>query len=168
MKAKFILSALVALGLFAACSKQGSPSSPGSSPSNTPAAPAGGIRTIDIQAGDNMRYDVTTIEAKPGEQIKVVLTNAGTMAKDIMGHNWVLLKADADPAAFAAAANTAKATAYIPEALKSQILAQIDLLGPKQTGEVTFTAPTQPGNYPYLCSFPAHYQVGMKGMLVVK
>ena len=37
-------------------------------------APAG-PREIDITAGDTMKYDTTEIDAKPGEELKVVLTN---------------------------------------------------------------------------------------------
>lgn len=132
------------------------------------AAPAGGARTIAITANDQMKYSVTSIEAKPGEELKVVLTNEGTLPKAAMAHNWVLLKAGSDAQAFSNTAAGAGATNYIPESLKDEILAKIDLLGPKQTGEVTFKAPTEPGTYPYLCSFPAHYAVGMKGTLTVK
>ncbi|MSU69244.1 MAG: autotransporter outer membrane beta-barrel domain-containing protein [Opitutaceae bacterium] len=160
MKAQLISSAFLVAGLFAGCSK------PESAPAAGPAA--AGPRTIAIQAGDTMKYDVTSIEAKPGETLRVVLTNTGSLPKDAMGHNWILLKSGSDSAAFATAAQVAKATNYVPDALKGQILAQIELLGPKQSGEVTFTAPTAPGEYPYLCSFPAHFQVGMKGVLVVK
>jgi azurin len=115
-----------------------------------------------------MKYNTTAIEAKPGEDIKVVLTNIGTQPVQVMGHNWVLLKAGSDAAAFDAAAVNAKDTGYIPPALKDQVIAHIDLLGPRKSGEVEFTAPTVPGEYPYLCTFPAHYQVGMKGVLTVK
>ncbi|MBI5766279.1 MAG: hypothetical protein HZA93_00675 [Verrucomicrobia bacterium] len=52
--------------------------------------------------------------------------------------------------------------------MKDKVLATIGLLGPNETGEASFTAPTEPGEYPFLCSFPAHCQIGMKGVLVVK
>lgn len=52
--------------------------------------------------------------------------------------------------------------------MKDKVLAFVALLGPNETGEVTFTAPTKPGEYPFLCSFPAHCLIGMKGVLVVK
>jgi azurin len=113
------------------------------------AAPAG-PRVIEITAGDTMKYDVTAIEAKPGEDLKVILTNNGTQPVAVMGHNWVLLKAGTDVAAFDA------------------VIAHIDLLGPRKSGEVDFKAPAAPGEYPYLCTFPAHYQAGMKGVLTVK
>ena len=47
-------------------------------------------------------------------------------------------------------------------------VAHIDLLGPRKSGEADFKAPTVPGDYPFLCTFPAHYQTGMKGTLTVK
>ena len=129
---------------------------------------ASGPREIDITAGDTMKYSVTAIDAKPGEDLKVVLTNNGTQPLEVMGHNWVLLKAGTDVAAFDAAALTSKATGYIPAALSDEIVAHIDLLGPRKSGEADFKAPTTPGEYPFLCTFPAHYQTGMKGTLTVK
>jgi azurin len=127
-----------------------------------------GPRVIEITGGDNMKFNLATIQAKPGEELKIVLTNIGTQPKEVMGHNWILLKAGSDPAAFAAAAVTAKATDYIPAGLKDQIIAHTALLGPRKSDEITFKVPDAPGDYPFLCSFPAHFQVGMKGVLTVK
>ena len=131
------------------------------------AASATGAKTVEITANDQMKFSVTSIEAKPGEELHVVLTNAGSMPKEAMAHNWVLLKAGSDVMAFSAAAASARDKDYIPDSLKDQIIAKIDLLGPKKTGEVTFKAPEQPGEYPFLCSFPGHAAL-MKGTLVVK
>ncbi len=127
-------------------------------------------RVIQIRAavGNAVKYDVTSIAAAPGELVKVVLTNAGTLPKNVMGHDWVLLKAGTDAAAFAAAAATEPGNGYIPAGMKGSVLAFIPLLGPRETGEVTFTAPSEPGRYPFLCTFPGHYVIGMKGELVVK
>ena len=129
---------------------------------------ASGPRTIEITAGDNMKFNLSTIEAKAGEELKVVLTNIGTQPKEVMGHNWILLKAGTDVAAFDAAATASKATDYFPADKADEVIAHIPLMGPRKSGEITFKAPTQPGDYPFLCSFPAHYQVGMKGVLTVK
>jgi azurin len=71
-------------------------------------------------------------------------------------------------AAFDAAAVAAKDTDYIPASFQNQIIAHTKLLGPRKSDEVTFKAPDTAGQYPFLCSFPAHYQVGMKGTLTVK
>ena len=62
----------------------------------------------------------------------------------------------------------ARATEYIPAALAKQVVAHSKLLGPKQTDEISFTVPSEPGDYPYVCSFPAHAMAGMRGVLVVK
>ena len=127
----------------------------------------GAARTVEISANDTMKYSVAMLEAKAGEQLKVVFTNAGTLPKEAMGHNWVLLKAGTDAAAFAAAAATAKDTDYIPASMADKVLAKVDLLGPKKSGEAVFTVPAA-GEYVFLCTFPAHFMIGMKGTLVVK
>ena len=143
-------------------------STPAAAPAATPAAAAksGAARVIEITANDQMKFSVATIEAKAGEELKVVLTNQGTLPKEAMGHNWVLLKAGTDVTAFATAAMTAKDTDYVPASLKDQVLASIPVLGPKKSGEVTFKAPAA-GDYVFICSFPGHYMI-MKGTLTVK
>jgi azurin len=85
-----------------------------------------------------------------------------------MAHNWVLLKKGVDGKAFSDAAVTATATDYIPAAQADQIIAHTKLLGAKQSDEITFKAPTEPGEYVFLCTFPAHYLTGMHGVMVVK
>ena len=62
----------------------------------------------------------------------------------------------------------ARETEFIPADQKDKIIANTGLAGPGETVEVSFVAPKEPGTYPYLCSFPGHYAVGMKGDLVVK
>lgn len=163
MKARsLVLPALFAL-LLSGCGQKGAAPAAAAAAVTAPAGP----REVEITANDTMKFNVTTIEAKAGEQLKVVLTNTGTQPKEVMGHNWVLLKAGADAAAFSTAAVAAKDTDYIPAALKDQVIASIGLLGPRKSGEVVFTVPG-PGEYPFLCSFPAHFAVGMKGKLIVK
>ncbi|HYP16855.1 MAG TPA: plastocyanin/azurin family copper-binding protein [Opitutus sp.] len=171
MKIRLFLMSLFVAFAAAGCGKNDSQPSSGSSAaqSGTAAAPAkSGPRVVEITAGDNMKFSLQTIEAKPGEELKLVLVNIGTQPKEVMGHNWVLLKSDANAGAFAAAAAAAKANDYVPPALKDQIIAHTALIGPRKSDEITFKVPDAPGEYPYICSFPAHYQVGMKGTLVVK
>lgn len=125
-------------------------------------------KTFPISAYDTMKFSVTKIEAQAGQKLTVELKNEGSIPKEVMGHNWVLLKAGTDVSAYQSAAMTAKAENYAPKAFADKVLAAIPLLGPKETGKVTFTVPTAPGNYPFLCSFPGHQQAGMSGVLVVK
>jgi azurin len=125
-------------------------------------------RTISLTAGDDMKYSVTTIQAKPGESLHIVLKSVGAMPKMAAAHNFVVLKAGTKVDAFLTAAMSAGATGYIPAEFKAQILAQTGLAGPGETVEVTFTAPKVAGTYQYLCTFPGHFASGMKGTLVVK
>jgi azurin len=134
-----------------------------SAPTSAPQA-----RVIEVQATDAMKFSVTRIEAAPGEELQIKLVNVGTLPKEAMGHNLVLLKKEVNPQTYANAAMTAKATDYLPPDLKDQVLAATKLLGPKQIDTITFKAPQEPGEYPYICSFPAHFIAGMKGVLVVK
>ena len=123
---------------------------------------------VSISAGDTMKYTVTKIEAAPGQKVVVELKNDGNMPKEAMAHNWVLLKAGVDPQAYSNAAVGAKSENYQPKSMADKVIASIGLLGPKESGKTSFTAPSAPGTYAYLCSFPAHCQVGMRGILVVK
>ena len=130
--------------------------------------PAAAARTIAIRGDDTMKYTVTEIVAKPGEQLRIRLSSVGTIPKEVMAHNFVLLASGADVNKFVMAAAMARDTAYIPASLKAQVLANTALAGPGETVEVTFTAPKAPGKYQYLCSFAGHFQAGMTGWLVVK
>jgi azurin len=133
------------------------------------AAPATApVQTVAITASDTLRFSVTEIDASPGQPLHIVLTNETSMPKDTMGHNWILLKADQDPIAYATAALSSKDDGYQPKALADEVIASISILGPKETGEVTFTAPTVPGSYPFLCSCAGHSMAGMRGILIVK
>lgn len=46
--------------------------------------------------------------------------------------------------------------------------AEIRPVEPGKTGEVIFTAPTQPGTYEFACHVEGHHKKGMKGVLIVK
>jgi len=138
-------------------------------PAAAPAAAAKGAgRAVELTGGDDMKYNVTTINAKPGEMIHVVLKSTGTIPKIAMAHNFVLLMLGADVDAFLKSAANAQATDYVPADQKAKVLASTKLAGPGETVEVTFKAPAKPGSYPYMCTFPGHYTAGMKGTLVVK
>ena len=136
--------------------------------SDTAQAQAPKPRVVQLTADDTMKFNITTIDAKPGEQLTVVLRVVGQQPKALMAHNFVLLQLKTDLDQFVMLAAMARATAHIPAKLKGSIIAHTDLAGAGETVSVTFTVPRQPGSYPYLCSFPGHYVAGAKGMLNVK
>ena len=48
-------------------------------------------KTVEVQADDKMRFDVTAFEVSPGQKISMTLKNVGTTPKLSMGHNLVVL-----------------------------------------------------------------------------
>ena len=54
---------------------------------------------------------------------------------------------------------------YIPDS--EDILYHTGLLQPNSSDVIYFEAPTEPGRYEYVCTFPGHAQL-MRGVLVVE
>ena len=165
----------VAVLLTAACDNKSPQSGTPSNPSTQPAQPAQRTadpnipeKKVEITGNDQMKFDVTTIDAKPNQKVTETLKNVGTMPKLSMGHNFVLLDRDMDPQKFMEAGAVHMGTEYIAPEYKAKVLANTKLLGPGETDTVTFTAPAAPGAYNYICSFPGHYTIGMKGVLNVQ
>lgn len=125
-------------------------------------------RTIEMVGTDNMKFDVTTIEATPGEEITIKLTTKSQMPKQAMAHNVVVVDNEVDMDAFASASARARDNDYLAPDYEENIIAATGLAGGGETVEVTFTVPETEGEYEYICSFPGHYSAGMKGVLKVQ
>jgi azurin len=115
-----------------------------------------------------MRFNSPPSEASPGEALRVELKNIGRMPKQSMGHNFVLLQpmADAELNAIGIAASMA-APLYHPKDMSKVIAHSTKVLGPGESETIDFKAPTEPGEYPYICTFPGHFAT-MRGKLIVK
>jgi azurin len=165
------LTIVSAILLLTGCGK-----SDASAPAKTSAsAPASAVsngpkegRAITVTANDAMKFNIVELRAEPGEALAVTLKNQGTMPKFSMGHNWVLIAEGVDVVAFANDASMAAKTDYVPAAYRDRVIASTRLLGPNENDTVIFHAPTKPGRYVFLCTFPGHLQVGMKGELIVE
>jgi azurin len=132
----------------------------------TAADPA--ARVIAIGATDDMKYSVTTINAKPGETITIRLMAKGVIPKIAMAHNVVVLKLGTDVLKLLKDGAPFRDSDFIPPSMKDAVIAKTPFAGAGETVQVTFKVPAKPGNYPYICTFAGHYQAGMKGTLVVK
>lgn len=168
MKLRILLTSALVAGLAFGCAKKETATATAKA-SAVPAAKeaTNGARVIEITGSDSMKFSVTSIELKVGEEAKITLTNTGTMPKQAMSHDLVVLKAGADAGAFATAAAPTAMSGKLPASLKDEVVAHTEMLGPKESGTITVKFDTA-GEYPYLCTFPGHYQVGMKGMITVK
>lgn len=125
-------------------------------------------RTIEMVGMDNMKFDVTTIEAKPGEKITIKLTTKSQIPKQAMAHNVVVIDKDANVDEVSNASARARDNDYIAPEYDEEIIAATGLAGGGETVEVTFTVPEEKGEYEYVCTFPGHYPAGMKGVLQVR
>ena len=122
--------------------------------------------TLSLEAYDEMKYNKTELRALAGKPITLTLTHIGTMDKNAMGHNFVLLKQGTDVNDFDQKALTAKENDYIPKSESSKIIAHTKLLAGGESDTIVFTVPEK-GSYDYICSFPGHAAL-MKGKLIVE
>lgn len=121
--------------------------------------------TWAIEGNDQMKFNTNLIRVKAGEDVVLTLKNAGTMPKESMGHNLVVLKPAVDLATFGGEAAAAADTEYIPQSSLTSIIAHTKLLGPGEQDKITFKL--DKGTYDYICSFPGHYGV-MHGKIVAE
>jgi len=125
-----------------------------------------GIKKVKITCiKERMLYDVTKIEVKPNQPVRLELWNP-----DATAHNLVIVK----PGALEEVGMAGNEMAKDPNGLKkdfipksSKILHHTKLLDPETTEILRFRAPKEPGVYPYLCTFPGHWII-MKGELIVE
>lgn len=111
-------------------------------------------KVIEMDGTDQLKFTVTEITARPGQQITVKLTTVSDMPAAAMSHNFVLLAADADATKVVQASATKADNEYIAPEMKDKIIAYTGMAGGGETVEVTFTAPEEPGEYTYVCTFP--------------
>ena len=118
------------------------------------------LRTIPHE----MKYDRSVLTVEAGKPIAIVFQN-----NDLMPHNLVIVK----PGTMEAVGNAAELLgtqpgseeqAFVPPT--DDVLWHTSLVHPGQTTRLTFVAPKEPGNYPYVCTFPGHWRV-MNGTLRV-
>lgn len=121
---------------------------------------------LALEGNDQMQYNTTTFRVAAGKPITLTLKHSGTMDKNIMGHNFVLLKQGTDIAAFAQKAMAAKDHEYIPQSESTRIIAYTKLLGGGEADTITFEL-AEKGAYDFICTFPGHYAM-MKGKLIVE
>ena len=118
---------------------------------------------IIINSNDLMKFDKNELRVFEGQKITLTLNHTGKMSKEIMGHNFVLLKKETNLNEFAQRAMLARENEYIPDG--NETIAYTKMIGGGESDTITFTAPEK-GSYTYICTFPGHYGL-MKGVLIV-
>lgn len=118
-----------------------------------------------VEGNDQMKFNTELIRVKAGEPLELTFKNAGTMPKESMGHNLIILTPGVDLPTFGAEAAAAADSEYIPKSALSSIVAHTKLLGPGEEDKISVTL--EKGVYDYICSFPGHYGI-MHGKIVAE
>lgn len=121
-------------------------------------------RPLRIEAGKNLTFSTRTLEAKAGEPLALTLVNP-----DVVPHNWALtrpgkLQSVGEEANRLVADPEAVIRQYVPQT--SDVVCYTDIVEPQEETTIYFSAPQEPGRYPFLCTFPGHWMV-MNGELIV-
>jgi len=118
------------------------------------------IRTIREQ----MLYDKTLLVVEAGKPVEIVLIN-----EDAMTHNLVVVR----PGAAEEVGKAAEKMTPVPDEhgrihvpASPKVLYATKMLEGGQQAKLSFTAPTEIGDYPYICTFPGHW-MRMMGTLAV-
>lgn len=124
-----------------------------------------GVTVIVIRTVRNrMLYDRRQVVVQAGSRIELVFENT-----DYMPHNLVLTLPGARQEIGRAAESMVgpegrQGLQYVPASPK--VLQSTRMLQPGQRQKLNFVVPDRPGDYPYLCTFPGHWQ-RMYGFLTV-
>jgi len=158
-----ILSLLAVLAAFAIAGCGGGDGAPASDAGDTASGEA--VTAVTIQpVGNQMKYEQTEFTVPAGEEITLTFENTAT--SPAMQHNVVILTSNDDEVVkrVGQAGMNAPDAGYVPD--DDAVLAATDMSQPGETVSVTFTAPSDPGTYRYICTYPGHYTV-MQGTMTV-
>ncbi len=126
-----------------------------------------GVRVIRLgTVADQMLFDKERIVVQAGKPAEIIFENT-----DIMPHNLVVARPGSlvDLGGLADTTGTqpgALDRQYVPSA-PSMIMFSSQLLMPRNSQKIDFTAPAEPGVYPYVCTFPGHWRRMHGAMYVV-
>lgn len=126
-----------------------------------------GVRVIRVGTlFDQMSYDKERLVVQAGKPVEFVFENT-----DIMPHNFVIvtpgnLQKVGDAAEAFATSPGAAAAQYVPSMPAGVVLLKSKLLQTRQSEQLKFAAPKEPGIYPYVCTYPGHWR-RMHGALYV-
>lgn len=129
-----------------------------------------GTARVTIGSTDQMRYTVQEFAVDAGQEVELTLVHEGRLALNVMGHNVVILPAGEDYIAFSRRVMSEGGSIdneYLPESMRDGLIAYTSMIAGGDTDTIRFTAPEEPGDYPFLCTFPGHFGV-MNGVMTVR
>ncbi|RYY02808.1 MAG: azurin [Gammaproteobacteria bacterium] len=119
---------------------------------------------VTIDGNDSMQFDKKAIVVgKSCKKFTVTLTHSGKLAKNIMGHNWVLTKTEDSQAVATDGVGAGVDKNYL-KAGDTRVIAATKVVGAGESTsvDVPLDKITKQGSYTFFCSFPGHIAL-MKG-----
>jgi uncharacterized cupredoxin-like copper-binding protein len=119
-------------------------------------------QVLKLGTKPGLKYDIAQFEVKAGSKIRLVFNN-----NDDMTHNVVIVTPGAGDEIGKLALNLGLKGSemnYVPNSPK--VLFHTALLQPESSESIYFVAPTKPGEYMFLCTYPGHASV-MRGIIKV-
>jgi len=165
------VAGLGASSFLAACggSEDGGGSSSESGKSASASGSSGGAgETVTIHPqGNQMKYQETEFTVPADTEIELVFEN--TASSPSMQHNVIVLNEAPAEAIYKevgqAGVKAGASEDYVPD--HPAILAATPMSKPGETVSVTFTTPSETGDYGYLCTYPGHWAT-MRGTMHVE
>ena len=119
-------------------------------------------KVLKIGTKPGLKYDVEVFEVKAGSKIRLVFNNNDDMTHNVV----VVLPGTGDEVGNLALNLGLKGSEmnYVPNSPK--VLFHTGLLEPDSSESIYFIAPTKPGEYVFLCTYPGHASV-MRGILKI-
>lgn len=114
-----------------------------------------------VEANDAMQFNVSNVDVlRTCKTFTVTLKHTGKLARNIMGHDWVLTSASDKAGVDADGAKAGLDNNYIKPG-DDRVIAHTRIIGGGETTSVTFKpAVLKPGtDYVFFCSFPGHSTV---------
>jgi putative heme-binding domain-containing protein len=125
------------------------------------------VRVVRIHTvEEEMRYDIPYFAVESGRPVQVVLKN-----EDLMPHNLVVttpgsLQVVAQEGTLLGPNPGFQGKPYVPK--RAEVLFATGMVQSRQQERLTFTAPSEIGEYPFVCTFPRHWMRMYGVMIVVK
>lgn len=120
---------------------------------------------ILLTGNDAMKFNLSEITVEGGKEVTLTLKHVGKTSKQIMGHNFVLLKQGTNVQEFANNAIVAgEAKDWIPD--PEAVIVNTKMLGGGEETTIKFMPPAT-GTYDFICSFTGHAAL-MNGKFIVK
>lgn len=124
---------------------------------------ANALTNLEISTVPGLKFDKTLLTVKRGAKVRLTFVNP-----DDMLHNFVLVKPGTADDVVQQALNlglNGQEMSYVPNS--DAVLTHTNLLQPESSETIYFEAPSQPGNYTFVCTFPGHGPV-MRGTFKVE